>query len=56
LEGKVQQIDIACADIELVGVPGLLRLKKKRGKWIADLTMTQQKPEPSQEEGMINVL
>jgi IS605 OrfB family transposase len=55
LNGKIQQIDIACAAIELVGVPGLLRLKKKRGKWIADVTMTQEKPEPSQEEGVMGI-
>jgi transposase len=55
LKGKIQQIDIACAALELVGVPGLLRLKKKRGKWIADVTMTQQKPEPSQEEGVMGI-
>src|SRR5437870_3618934 len=39
LGGKVKQIEIACADVELVGLPGLLRIKKKRGKWMADVTM-----------------
>jgi len=40
-DGKVQRIEVACAEMELVGMPGLLRIKKKRGKWIADVTRTQ---------------
>jgi putative transposase len=55
LDGKIQQIEIACADIELEGLPGILRIKKKRGKWIADATMTQAKPAPSQEEGVMGI-
>ena len=55
LNGKIQQIDIACADLELVGFPAILRLKKKRGKWIADVTMTHEKPEPSTEEGVMGI-
>ena len=45
-DSKVQRIEIACAQMELVGMAGLLRIKKKRGKWIADVTMTQAKPAP----------
>lgn len=55
LDGKVQQIEIACADVELVGLPGLLRIKKKRGKWMADVTMTTEKPAPSAEEGVMGI-
>ena len=32
LDGKTQQIQIKCAEVKLAGLPGLLRLKKKRGK------------------------
>jgi putative transposase len=55
LDGKIKQIKIACADVELPGLPGLLRIKKKRGKWIADVTMTQAKPEPFSEEGIMGI-
>ncbi len=37
------------------GDQGLLRIKKKRGKWIADVTMTQAKPAPSDEEGIMGI-
>src|SRR5713101_7234821 len=40
LDGKTQQIHIKCAEVELIGLSGILRVKKKRGKWIADITMT----------------
>src|SRR5258708_6327017 len=55
LDGKVQQIEVACAEMELVGLPGLLRIKKKRGKWIADVTMTQAKPAPVSQEGVMGI-
>jgi putative transposase len=55
LDGKIQQIEIACADVELSGRPGILRIKKKRGKWIADVTMTQAKPAPVSEEGVMGI-
>src|SRR5205085_621891 len=55
LNGKIEQIAIACADLELVGFPAILRLKKKRGKWVADVTMTHEKPEPSKEEGVMGI-
>ena len=53
--GKTQQVRIACADVPLEGKPGILRIKKKRGKWIADITLTQEKPAPSQEEGVMGL-
>jgi IS605 OrfB family transposase len=55
LHGKVQQVELACAPIELRGLPGILRVKKKRGKWVADVTMTQEKPAPSEEEGVMGI-
>ncbi len=45
LHGTVHQVKIACADVVLDGLPGILRIKKKRGKWIADITMTIKKPQ-----------
>ena len=53
--GKTRQIEIACAQVALEGLPGILRLKKKRGKWIADVTMTVAKPVPTQEEGVMGI-
>src|SRR6266566_5911728 len=55
LDGKTQQIPIKCAEVELVGLPGLLRLKKKRGKWIADITMTLKKPQPVEQDGVMGI-
>ncbi len=39
-DGKTQQVRIACARIPLAGKPGILRIKKKRGKWIADIAFS----------------
>lgn len=55
LAGKTQQITLRCVEGELVGEPGILRIKKKRGKWIADITMTLTLPEPSQDQGIMGV-
>lgn len=55
LDGKTQQIEIRCPEGELVGEPGILRLKKKRGKWIADVSMTLKYPEPSREQGVMGI-
>jgi len=41
-DGKTQQEHIRCADMALEGKAGILRIKKKRGKWIADITLTQE--------------
>jgi IS605 OrfB family transposase len=41
VDGKVQQLSIQCDGVVYAGKPGILRIKKKRGKWIADLTLTQ---------------
>jgi len=55
LDGKIQQVRVACAAVPVEGFKGLLRIKKKRGKWIADVTMTTPKPEPSVEQGVMGV-
>src|SRR6266852_3150524 len=43
LDGKTQQIHIKCAEVKLVGLPGLLRIKKKRGKFFVNVTATTEK-------------
>jgi len=55
VNGKTKQIEMACAEVALVGLRGLLRIKKKRGKWIADVTLTQAKPALSEQEGVMGV-
>ena len=40
LEGKTQQVRIPCVHVPLEGKAGILRIKKKRGKWIADISVT----------------
>ncbi len=55
LEGKTQQVRINCADLPLTGKMGTLRIKKKRGKWIADIALTLDDPEPSEDTGMMGV-
>ncbi len=55
LGGKTQQIHIHCADVALEGLPGILRIKKKRGKWIADVTMTIVKPKPVEQDGVMGI-
>jgi len=55
LGGKTQQLHIRCAEVSLDGLPGILRIKKKRGKWIADITMTLPKPTPVSTERVMGV-
>jgi putative transposase len=40
IDGKIQQARIPCASVALEGKAGILRIKKKRGKWIADIALT----------------
>lgn len=54
-DGHTQQIEVRCADGELEGLPGILRIKKKRGKWIADVTMTLKKPEPRDQGNVMGI-
>jgi putative transposase len=55
VDGKIQQAHILCEGMVYAGVPGILRLKKKRGKWIADLTLTIEKPLPTEDDGVMGV-
>jgi IS605 OrfB family transposase len=55
LSGKVQQVDIPCQGVVYVGKPGLLRIKKKRGKWMADIALTEEDTEPSKAEGVMGI-
>ncbi len=55
LDGKTQPLHVRCAVVIMDGLPGLLRIKKKRGKWIADVTMTLPKPQPVQVERVMGI-
>jgi putative transposase len=54
-DGKTQQARIACADVPLQGKAGLLRIKKKRGKWIADITLTVEDAHPTDGQAIMGV-
>lgn len=53
--GKAQQINVRCAPLVPVGTPGLLRIKRKRGKWIAEIACTLPKPESTTGEAIMGV-
>ncbi len=56
--GQVGQITIRCrlaSTVEPLGKPSILRLKRKRGKWVADLAYTLPEPEPTSEQGVMGV-
>ena len=53
--GTVQQIAIRCAVARVEGTPGLLRIKRKRGKWIAEVAYTLPEPEPTPGEAIMGV-
>jgi IS605 OrfB family transposase len=53
--GKVQQISIRCAPLSQEGTPGLLRIKRKRGKWMAEIASTLPEPEPTSGERIMGV-
>lgn len=55
VDGKTQQVHIPCEGMVYAGVPGILRIKKKRGKWVADLTLTIEKSLPTEEGGVMGV-
>ncbi len=46
IDGKTQQVTIACHGLVYTGKPGMLRIKKKRGKWVADITFSLATPAP----------
>ena len=57
-DGQVGQIAIRCSLVdtgEPVGKPGVLRIKRKRGKWMADVTYTLPDPEPATGESIMGI-
>jgi IS605 OrfB family transposase len=54
-DGQVQQMAIRCAAVAQEGAPGLLRIKRKRGKWIAEIAYTLPTAEPTTEQGVMGV-
>jgi len=56
--GKVQQISVRCAAVAPDGTPGrpgLLRITRKRGKWIAAIAYTLPEPAPTTGEAVMGV-
>jgi putative transposase len=56
--GMVAQIAVRCAPALLdgaVGKPGLLRITRKRGRWIAEIALTLPEPEPTPGEATMGV-
>jgi IS605 OrfB family transposase len=54
-DGKVGQIAVRCSAALPLGQPGVLRIKRKRGKWVADVAYTLPEPEPAQGEGIMGI-
>jgi IS605 OrfB family transposase len=54
-DGKVHQVCIRCAPVALEGKPGLLRIKRKSHRWIAEITLTLPTPEPAAGEAVMGV-
>jgi len=61
-EGKVGQIVLCCragtpagTPLAQAGTPGLLRIKRKRGKWMAEIAFTAPSPEPTIAQGVMGV-
>jgi putative transposase len=55
VEGKVQSVTIACDGLVYTGKPGLMRIKKKRGKWVADLALSLEEPCKSEATGVMGI-
>src|SRR5215472_18462577 len=53
--GHVGQISIGCALLTSQGAPGLLRIKRKRGKWIAEMAYTLAEPPPPTGEAVMGI-
>jgi putative transposase len=58
-DGTVRQMAIRCASGVLNGAPGLivglLRITRKRGRWIAEIALTLPEPEPATDEAIMGV-
>jgi putative transposase len=55
LDGKTQQVHIHCADLLLRGKAGILRIKKKRDKWIADIALTIEDALPTDGQAVMGI-
>jgi putative transposase len=53
--GQVRRMAIHCAARAQEGTPGMLRIKRKRGKWIAEIAFTLPAPGPTSEQGVMGV-
>ncbi|MFL5660841.1 MAG: RNA-guided endonuclease InsQ/TnpB family protein [Ktedonobacteraceae bacterium] len=54
-DGKTQQVRFRCADLLLQGKAGILRIKKKRGKWIADIALTIEDAQPTEGQAVMGI-
>ncbi len=54
-DGKVQQEHIRCAEFPVEGKAGILRIKKKRGKWIADIALTVEDAPPTDGRAVMGI-
>jgi IS605 OrfB family transposase len=54
-DGKTQQERIRCAEVAREGKAGILRIKKKRGKWIADIALTTEDAPPPEGQAVMGV-
>jgi IS605 OrfB family transposase len=53
--GQVGQIAIRCRGTEPQGSPGILRIKRKRGKWVGDVAYTLPEPEATTAQGVMGI-
>jgi IS605 OrfB family transposase len=54
-DGRVGQIAIPCSPHPPAGQPGLLRIKRKRHRWIAEIAYALPAPEPATDQGVMGV-
>lgn len=54
-DGHIGQIAVRCSTNLLLGKPGVLRISRKRGKWVADVAYTLPEPEPTTGEAIMGV-
>jgi IS605 OrfB family transposase len=55
VDGKTRQIVLPCHGLVYTGKRGLLRIKKKRGKWIADITFLLEDPARVESERVMGI-
>ncbi len=54
-DGKTHQVRLPCASGAMSGKAGILRIKKKRGKWIADITLSMEDAFPSDGQAVMGI-